>query len=66
MDVRLPIGIMFAGAGALLILAGLATDPAQLKLGLSGINLDLVWGAALEVFGLAAIALALTGRRRDD
>jgi hypothetical protein len=66
MDVRLPIGIMFAGAGALLILAGLTTDPTQLKLALAGINLDLVWGGALEGFGLGAIALALTGWRRDD
>ncbi len=63
MDIRLPIGVMFAGAGALLMLAGLATDPAELKLGLSGFNLDLVWGGALEAFGLGAIALALTGRR---
>ena len=62
MDIRLPIGVMFAGAGALLILAGLTTDPTLLKLGLSGINLDLVWGAALEAFGLGAIVLAVTGR----
>ena len=64
MDMRLPIGLMFAGAGALLMLAGATTDPALLKLGLSGVNLDLVWGGALEVFGLGAILLAVTGRRR--
>lgn len=63
MDVRLPIGLMFAGAGALLIAAGLMTDPTQLKLALSGVNLDLIWGAALEAFGLGAILLAVTGRR---
>jgi len=64
MDMRLPIGLMFAGAGALLMLAGATTDPALLKLGLSWVNLDLVWGGALEVFGLGAILLAVTGRRR--
>jgi len=64
MDMRLPIGLMFAGAGALLMLAGATTDPSLLKLGLSGVNLDLVWGGALEVFGLGAILLAVTGRRR--
>jgi hypothetical protein len=64
MDVRLPIGLMFAGAGVLLITAGLLTDPALLKIGLVGFNLDLVWGGAMTVFGVGAIAASVSGRRR--
>ena len=47
-----------------LILAGATTDPAQLKLDLSGVNLDLIWGAALVAFGLGAVALAVSARTR--
>lgn len=65
MDVRLPIGLMFAGAGALLIAAGLLTDPALLKIGIVGFNLDLVWGGAMTVVGAGAILLWVTSRRRD-
>ena len=44
MDVRFPIGILFAGIGVLLIAAGLTTAPEELKLASTGFNLNLVWG----------------------
>ena len=63
MDVRLPIGILFAGIGALLIAAGLTAAPEQLKLVSTGFNLNLVWGGAMLVFGGGAILLAWRARR---
>ena len=63
MDVRLPIGILFAGIGALLIAAGLTTAPEDLKLVSTGFNLNLVWGGVMLVFGSGAIALALGAKR---
>ena len=62
MDVRLPIGILFTGIGALLILAGLITSAADLRLATVGFNINLAWGAVLLVFGLAAIALSRATR----
>ena len=62
MDVRLPIGILFAATGALLVTAGL-TSPDDPKLAAIGFNLSLVWGGVMLCFGLAAIALSLFGRR---
>jgi hypothetical protein len=50
LDIRLPIGIMFAILGALLTVYGLAADPGVFRVSL-GINIDLVWGAVLLVFG---------------
>jgi hypothetical protein len=62
MDVRLPIGILFAGIGALLIAAGLFTAPELQKLASTGFNLNLVWGAVLLVFGGGSIGLALRAK----
>ena len=63
MDVRFPIGILFAGIGVLLIAAGLTTAPEELKLASTGFNLNLVWGAVMLVFGGGSILLALTAKR---
>ena len=63
MDVRFPIGILFAGIGVLLIAAGLITAPEDLKLVSTGFNLNLVWGGVMLVFGLGAILLAVCARR---
>lgn len=62
MDVRLPIGLLFIGIGLLLVVAGLTTPAAHLKLATTGVNLDLVWGAAMTAFGAGAVLLTRIGR----
>jgi hypothetical protein len=59
LDIRLPIGMMFTVIGALLTGYGLIADKAIFARSL-GINVDLIWGAALLVFGLAFV---VAGRR---
>lgn len=59
LDIRLPIGMMFTVIGALLAGYGMIADKAIFVRSL-GINIDLIWGAALLVFGLAFV---ITGRR---
>ena len=59
LDIRLPIGMMFTVIGALLAGYGLIADKAIFVRSL-GINVDLIWGAALLVFGLAFV---IAGRR---
>jgi hypothetical protein len=56
LDLRLPIGLMFSIIGALLVVFGLASDPAIYQRSL-GINVNLWWGLVLLVFGLVMLLL---------
>ena len=62
-DVRLPIGLLFLTIGLLLAGLGLIGDPARLKILAIGVNIDLIWGVALTLFGLVMLALTRLGRR---
>ena len=64
LDIRLPIGMMFTLIGALLAISGYLTkaDTAMYQCSL-GININLVWGLALFLFGGIMLFLALLGRR---
>jgi hypothetical protein len=57
LDVRLPIGCMLVVIGALLVVAGVTSDPATYRRSL-GIDVDLWWGTALLVLGGLSVALA--------
>ncbi|HKV40800.1 MAG TPA: hypothetical protein VJX67_16420 [Blastocatellia bacterium] len=63
LDVRLPIGAMFAAAGLLLAFYGLLTggDTAAYEKSLY-ININLWWGLAMLAFGLVFLLLGLRGR----
>jgi hypothetical protein len=56
-DIRMPIGIMFLALGALLALFGLVSGPEIYRTHSLGLNLNLVWGAAMALFGAAMLAL---------
>jgi len=57
LDLRIPIGGMFAIFGAILIVYGLVSDPAMYERSL-GINVNLWWGIVLLLFGLVMLWLA--------
>ena len=59
LDIRLPIGLMFALLGALLTVFGLIADKSVFQNSL-GINVDLWWGIVMLVFG---VVMFLLGRR---
>lgn len=63
LDVRLPIGGMFAIFGAILVVYGLAADDAIYQRSL-GINVNLWWGLVLLVFGLAMLGVAIRAGAR--
>ncbi|HEY9722055.1 MAG TPA: hypothetical protein V6D47_08575 [Oscillatoriaceae cyanobacterium] len=55
LDLRMPIGILFSGLGALLAAYGLVSNPAMYQISL-GYNLNLLWGGCMLVFGVAMFA----------
>ena len=65
-DLRLPIGIMFSFYGVVLVLYGLLGDKAQYARSL-GININLIWGLVLLVFGVLMLVLARrsAGKKND-
>ena len=63
LDVRIPIGGMFAIIGAILTVYGLVSGDAIYQRSL-GINVNLWWGLVLVVFGLVMLGLAYRAYRR--
>ena len=58
LDIRWPIGLMFTLIGALLAVFGLAKGAESVSL---GININLIWGAVLLVFGVLMLLVAIKG-----
>jgi hypothetical protein len=61
LDIRIPIGSMFAVLGALLVGYGLLGDKSIYSRSL-GINLNLDWGIVLLVFGVVLLVMATRKR----
>ena len=65
LDIRWPIGLMFSLVGALLLIFGVATNSnAELYHRSLDINVNLIWGLVLLVFGGAMLVLAWRGSRQ--
>jgi hypothetical protein len=64
LDVRIPIGGMFAIIGAILTGYGLVSGDAIYQRSL-GINVNLWWGLVLLAFGLVMLAFAYRATRRQ-
>lgn len=66
MDIRLPMGLMFALIGALIAVFGLMTrgDPMYQEHSL-GIDVNLCWGSTMFLFGLAMLALCWRAKAKS-
>jgi hypothetical protein len=62
LDIRLPIGFLFAIFGVLLIAYGSFSDPAIYQRSL-GININFEWGVIMLVFGAIMLALGRRGTK---
>jgi len=49
-DIRFPLGLLFAIIGGLLVLFGLGSD-AAIGAHTAGVNIDLAWGVVMAAFG---------------
>ena len=63
LDLRLPIGLMFATFGVMLTVYGLVSNDAMYATSL-GINVNLWWGLVLLAFGLVMLGFAIRAQRR--
>ncbi len=61
-DIRLPIGFIFALVGILLTAFGAASNRAIYQRSL-GINVNLDWGLVLLAFGIIMVLLGRRGKR---
>jgi hypothetical protein len=61
-DIRLPIGILFSLLGVILGAYGSLADASRYRQSI-GININLIWGIVLLVFGLTMLLLARRGMR---
>ena len=65
LDLRLPLGLMFSVIGLIMLAYGLLTSgSSQYALSL-GLNVNVVWGVAMLVFGSTMFLLAWRSRGRD-
>lgn len=63
-DLRLPIGILFSIYGVLLVIYGLIGGKEQYARSLN-INVNLVWGVVMLVFGLTMWFFARRGAKKS-
>jgi hypothetical protein len=61
-DIRLPIGILFSLLGLILAAYGMLGDTSRYVQSLD-VNINLVWGIVLLVFGLVMLLLSRRGMR---
>ncbi len=64
-DLRIPIGLMFGIYGVLLTAYGLFGEKETFKRSLD-INIDLVWGVVLLIFGGLMLLLAMRGAKKPE
>jgi len=67
LDLRIPIGIMFALVGAILTAFGLRTDGNEALYARSlGINVNLWWGLVMLAFGMTMFLFGQRGQMRVE
>ena len=60
LDIRIPLGLMFLITGGIMAIYGLFTQGSVIYAMSQGINLNLIWGGLMFVFG---VVMFLLGRR---
>lgn len=62
-DLRFPIGLMFSFYGLVLVIYGIATSGSPQYERSLNINVNLIWGALLFVFGALMFFAAIRGKK---
>ena len=62
LDLRIPMGMLFTIVGAIMSVFGLFTRGSAIYDRSAGMNINLIWGVVMLVFG---VTMFLLGRRAD-
>ena len=62
LDIRWPIGLMFTLIGVLLTVFGAVKSNESVSL---GININLIWGVVLLIFGVLMLLGAISGSKKN-
>ncbi|HEX3662116.1 MAG TPA: hypothetical protein VHU89_11825 [Acidobacteriaceae bacterium] len=57
LDLRIPLGLLFFIVGALLTVYGVVTRGSSIYARSAGLDINLIWGAVMLVFGLTMFLL---------
>jgi hypothetical protein len=52
LDIRLPLGMIFLILGAIMVAYGFVTRGSAIYANAGGLNINLIWGAVMLLFGL--------------
>lgn len=66
LDLRIPLGLMFASIGALLVGYGILTRHSDMYLRSMGANVNVLWGGVMLAFGVVMFALARRAASRSS
>ncbi len=66
LDIRIPLGLIFLITGAIMSVYGLFTRHSAIYDKSLGINLNLIWGSLMLVFGLVMFLVGRRQRWQDD
>ncbi len=66
LDIRVPLGLIFLITGGMMTLYGLFTRGSAIYARSLDINLNLIWGAVMFVFGLVMFLVGRRQRWQDD
>jgi hypothetical protein len=57
LDIRIPIGLLFAIMGVILLIFGFVSNKQIYDTHSLGMNINVIWGGVMLVFGAAMLAL---------
>jgi hypothetical protein len=66
LDIRIPLGLIFLITGAIMTIFGLLTRDSAIYQKSMGINVNLIWGSLMFVFGLIMFLVGRRQRWQDD
>jgi hypothetical protein len=64
LDIRMPMGLMFAILGAIITGYGVITNGNDMYARSLGININLVWGLVLLLFGVLMLLMGISAQRK--
>lgn len=66
LDIRLPLGLLFVATGILMSVYGLFTQGSAIYEKSLSMNINLIWGLVLLLFGAIMLLLAWNARGRNS